>query len=148
MAGQVNEENPLPLNVVPMVDIIFCLCVFFLVCFQARTHESHLDSWLPKDKGNGPTPFAGPLRELRVVLGWDPASGALLRRFGRRDLRDATELEHVLREAHEELLAGNQPEQPLILDAAPGVPWAAALEVLDLGRGLGFQEVQLAQGPP
>jgi len=148
MAGQAQDENPLPLNVVPMVDIIFCLCVFFLVCFQARVHESRLDSWLPKDRGEGPGLLAGPFSELRVVLGWNAKTGAIQRRFGRRELKDSTELESVLREARDAQRAANQPEQPLILDSAPGVPWTAALEVLDIGRGLGFAETQLALGSP
>ena len=43
------EDNPLPINVVPMVDIIFCLCVFFMCSFKFRETEGKFDSWLPKD---------------------------------------------------------------------------------------------------
>ena len=148
MAGSDSEDNPLPVNVVPMVDVIFCLCVFFLASFHARESESRLDSWLPKDTGAGPGAAAAPLSELRVVLGWDQASGRLTRRFGRRDLATTDELEQVLREAHEALLSRNAPEAPLILDAQAGVPWAAAIEVVDLGRGLGIPGLEFALGPP
>ena len=145
MASNDSEDNPLPVNVVPMVDVIFCLCVFFLASFQVRALESRLDTWLPKDRGQGPGP-AGPLEELRVVLRWDAQSGAVSRRFGLRDLADQAELASVLRAAHEARLERHAGEAPLVLDAEAGVPWAAAIEVVDLGRELGIERLEFAQG--
>ena len=147
MAGTNAEDNPLPLNVVPMVDVIFCLCVFFLASYRERPSESHLDTWLPKDRGEGPGLLAGPLTEMRVVLRWKPETREVTRRFGHRDLRDAGELAQVVREAHAELVRRNAPPEPLILDAESGVPWAAAIEVVDLGRELGIERLEFALGP-
>ena len=147
MAGSDSQDNPLPLNVVPMVDVIFCLCVFFLASFRARAQESKFDTWLPKERGEGPGAAPLPLAEWRVVLGWNHATGAIARRFRQRDLADAGALERVLREAQDELRARNLPPEPLILDAEAGLPWAAAIEVVDLSRALGIEAVEFAQGP-
>src|SRR5436190_21214160 len=104
MAGN-NEasDNPLPINVVPMVDIIFCLCVFFLCAFQVHAIEGRFDSWLPKDRGSDGGD-AGPLRELRVTLAWDETRQQLTRQFQQRVVKDDAELESLLREAHDELV--------------------------------------------
>jgi biopolymer transport protein ExbD len=147
MAGTESEDNPLPVNVVPMVDVIFCLCVFFLASFHVRAQESHFDNWLPKDRGEGPMAAGAPLTELRVILGWRPETQELTRRFGKRDLHDAAEMAAVVREAHEALLEQHATETPLILDAESGVPWAAAIEVVNLSRELGIEHLEFAQGP-
>ncbi len=147
MAGSDSPDNPLPVNVVPMVDVIFCLCVFFLASFHVRAEESLFDTWLPKERGTGPGSIETPA-EMRVVLGWQPATGVITRRFGRRDLHSVGELASLLREAQGEQRARNGPEQPLILDAEPGLPWAAAVEIVDLARELGIANLEFAQGPP
>jgi biopolymer transport protein ExbD len=57
------------INVVPMVDVIFCLCVFFMCSMKFKQLEGKFDSWLPKDKGAGGTPAE--IQETRVALFWD-----------------------------------------------------------------------------
>ena len=147
MAGSDSQDNPLPVNVVPMVDVIFCLCVFFLASFRARAQESHFDTWLPKERGEGPGVVPLQLAEWRVLLGWNPNTGVIARRFRQRDLPDAGALERVLREAQTDLRSRNLPPEPLILDAEAALPWAAAIEVVDLSRELGIEELEFAQGP-
>lgn len=147
MATPSSDDNPLPVNVVPMVDVIFCLCVFFLCCFRARESEGRLDTWLPRECGLGSSAAGLPLSELRVHLEEAGAPGRLRWRFQARDLAGPEELEPLLRAAREEGLARHEREQPLILDAGPGVPWSAAMRVVDLGRELGIPELQLALGP-
>ena len=147
MASNDSEDNPLPVNVVPMVDVIFCLCVFFLASFQARSLESRLDTWLPKDRGAGPGALERPLEELRVVLRFDAETGQVTRRFGLRDLADPAELAGLLRAAHAARLERHAVDSPLVLDAEAGVPWAAAIEVVDLGRELGIERLEFALGP-
>ena len=54
MAGSHDpDDNPVAINVVPMVDVIFCLCVFFMCSFKFKAIEGKFDSWLPRDKGLG-----------------------------------------------------------------------------------------------
>ena len=55
MAGGGNQdENPVAINVVAMVDIIFCLCLFFMCSLKFKPLDAKFDSWLPKDKGGAP----------------------------------------------------------------------------------------------
>ena len=60
MAGGGGEqgENPVAINVVPMVDVISCLCVFFMCSFKFKQLEGKFDSWLPRGRG----PRARPIR--------------------------------------------------------------------------------------
>src|SRR5215831_1778027 len=103
MAGsQDPNENPVAINVVPMVDVIFCLCVFFMCSFKFKQLEGRFDSWLPKDRG----PVAGvdlPLEEIRVALFWDPARERVVRQLGARRIADDAELETMLHDARAEI---------------------------------------------
>ena len=38
--GGAGEDNPVSLNVAPMVDIIFCLCIFFMCSFTRNSKGS------------------------------------------------------------------------------------------------------------
>jgi len=69
MAGsQDPNENPVAINVVPMVDVIFCLCVFFMCSFKFKQIEGKFDSWLPKDKGLGAMSADQVITEIRVAI--------------------------------------------------------------------------------
>ena len=42
MAGGGDQaDNPVAINVVPMVDVIFCLCVFFMCSFKFKQLEGN-----------------------------------------------------------------------------------------------------------
>src|SRR2546421_12550897 len=69
MAGAASEDDAVSLNVTPLIDIIFCLCIFFICSFHFKQLQGKLDSWLPKDKGNqsgGPT--TATMDEIRVFI--------------------------------------------------------------------------------
>src|SRR2546426_4995004 len=72
MAGgaSIGEEadNPVAINATAMVDVIFCLCIFFMCSFHFKQLEGKLDSWLPKDVGPHAVPIVHPLEEIRVLL--------------------------------------------------------------------------------
>ncbi|MBV8881015.1 MAG: biopolymer transporter ExbD, partial [Planctomycetaceae bacterium] len=78
------SDNPVEINVTAMVDVIFCLCIFFMCSFHFKQLEGKIDAWMPKDKG----PNSGPvdrlhLEEIRVFMRWDAANG-LVRKIGSR----------------------------------------------------------------
>ena len=55
MAGGGNQEdNPVAINVVAMVDIIFCLCLFFMCSLKFKPLDAKFDSYLPKEVGVKP----------------------------------------------------------------------------------------------
>ena len=74
MAGGGNqEENPVAINVVAMVDIIFCLCLFFMCSLKFKPLDAKFDSWLPKDKGGAPSAVqnqTNPRLSLRTHCSW------------------------------------------------------------------------------
>ena len=140
------QDNPLPINVVPMVDIIFCLCVFFMCSFKFRETEGKFDSWLPKDKGEGGQPDPGPLQEMRVIMTWDQASGKLTRAYMHRQVKDDAELEQLVREAHDDFVAKNKPDIPLIIDGGPSVPWKEIMTVVNIGKALEIKNLEFAMG--
>jgi biopolymer transport protein ExbD len=140
------EDNPLPINVVPMVDIIFCLCVFFMCSFKFRETEGKFDSWLPKDKGEGGNPDPGPLQEMRVIMTWDQNTQKLTRAYLHRQVKDDAELESLVREAHDDFLAKNKPDIPLTIDGAAAVPWKEIMTVVNIGKALNIKNLEFAMG--
>src|SRR5262245_7270131 len=103
MAGSSDSNgNPVAINVVPMVDVIFCLCVFFMCSFRFRGIEGKLDAWLPKTLGIG-GPATRPLvDEIRVVLSPDPETRNVRRMLGSRRVASNDELAGLLREARDD----------------------------------------------
>ncbi len=140
------EDNPLPINVVPMVDIIFCLCVFFMCSFKFRETEGKFDSWLPKDKGEGGNPDPGPLQEMRVMVVWDQNTSKLSRQYQHRIVKDDADLEGILREAHDDYLSKNKPDVPLIIDGGAGVPWKEIMTIVNIGKALDIKNMEFAMG--
>ena len=141
------RENPVALNVVPMVDVIFCLCVFFMCSMKFKQVEGKFDAWLPKDRGLAASEVpAEPA--ARIVLHWDAASLATRTQFGQRVVRDATELETLLRGAHEDAVRRKSPEAHAILDADGRVPWGDVVQVVNLCKRVGIADVRFALGGP
>ena len=98
MAGsQDPDENPVAINVVPMVDVIFCLCVFFMCSFKFKQLEGKFDSWLPKDKGLGDvSQLKDIIEEVRIALFWDPKTETVTRQLGTRRVKDDDELQGLI----------------------------------------------------
>lgn len=144
-AGGELQDNPVGINVVPMVDVIFCLCVFFMCSFRFKEREGRLEAWLPKDLGNGPS-APGETRELRVALFWDESAGTVTRRFGMRDVGDDLELESLLRGSREDGDRVGAHDVPLIVDSDPRVPWSHVVNLVSIGRHVGVARVQFASG--
>ena len=76
MAGGGNQEdNPVAINVVAMVDIIFCLCLFFMCSLKFKPLDAKFDSYLPKEVGVKPDTVERPvIDEIRVLLSWNAAA--------------------------------------------------------------------------
>src|SRR6187455_605075 len=119
MAGsQDPSENPVGINVVPLVDIIFCLCVFFMCSFKFRQVETKFDTWMPKDAGVDPKDApAPPPSEIRVALFWDEKTVTVVRKLGVRAVPDDAELEKLLGGAKDAWSDRGRPDVPLTIDA-------------------------------
>jgi biopolymer transport protein ExbD len=136
MAGSQNigekEDNPVAINVTAMVDVIFCLCLFFMCSFHFKELEGKIETWLPP-YGGKPGPVKFDLGEIRVFLRWDPASQTTIRKVGRQPVvRSDEDLMNVVRSMREDFLKRGEKEVPLLVDATPDVPWKDAVHLLDL----------------
>jgi biopolymer transport protein ExbD len=145
MAGsQDAADNPVGINVVPLVDIIFCLCVFFMCSFKFRQVETKFDTWLPKTDGIGvPAP---PPSEIRVALLWDEKTQTVVRKLGVRDVPDDAELEHLLDGAKDAWSQRGLPDAPLTIDADVRVPWEQVTTVVNLAKRRGIAKIEFALG--
>lgn len=146
MAGSQNqEENPVAINVVPMVDVIFCLCVFFMCSMKFKELEGKFQSWLPKDKGQS-TPMESAVEEIRVAMYWDDKTKVLTRVFGKNTIRDDNHLRECIRDAYAGWVKLGKPETPVIIDADQMVPWHHVVTVMNLAKHEKIDKIQFAAG--
>jgi len=148
MAGsQDAAENPVGINVVPLVDIIFCLCVFFMCSFKFRSVEMKFDTWMPKDLGppDGSVP-APPPSEIRVALLWDEKTQTVTRKLGVRNVPDDAELEQLLDGAKSAWNERGRPDAPLTIDADVRVPWGEVTNVVNLAKRRDIAKIEFAMG--
>ena len=149
MAGsQDGGDNPVAVNVVPLVDVIFCLCVFFMCSFKFRQLEGKFDTWLPRDVGvpkGDAVPVPDP-SEMRIALEWDERTGQVKRRFGIRVVQDDDDLQRTIAGARDAWITRGRPDAPLTIDADVRVPWREVTTVVNLAKRLDVANVQFALG--
>ena len=147
MAGsQDPDENPVAINVVPMVDVIFCLCVFFMCSFKFKQIEGKFDSWLPRDKGLGdPSKLPDIIEEVRIALFWDDRTQSVTRQLGTRRVKDDIELQGLIKSAYDDHKAAGK-EAPVTIDAAKEVPWHEVVTVINLCKRENIDKIEFAFG--
>jgi biopolymer transport protein ExbD len=149
MAGsQDPADNPVGINVVPLVDIIFCLCVFFMCSFKFRQLEGKFDSWLPKDKGSEGLPSLDLISEVRVALIWDEATQTLTRKMGVRSIPDDADLQKSIQEAHDAWVQKGKPDAPVTIDGDTRIPWMEVITVVNIIKRCGIDKIEFAMGAP
>ena len=149
MAGsQDPNDNPMSINVVPLVDIIFCLCVFFMCSFKFRQLEGKFDSWLPKDKGSEGLPSLEMISEVRVALKWDESTQTMTREMGVRRIPQDDELEKAIKEAHNAKVQQGKPDAPVTIDADARIPWNEVITVVNIIKRCDIDKIEFAMGAP
>jgi len=142
-------ENPVNINITPLVDIIFCLCVFFMVSFKFKQLEGKFDSWLPKGKGSvGSVQIEGILDEVRVAMYWDEVNQRTIRQLGTRRIQSDEELAELIREGHDAWVKMNKPDTPVTIDAEARVPWNDVIAVMNLCKKNRIDKIEFALGAP
>jgi biopolymer transport protein ExbD len=145
------EDNPVAINVVPLVDIIFCLCIFFLCSFRFKQLEGKFETWLPKGKGLGGEPASADLlEEVRVAMFWDDAAAKSVTRLGQRKIDSFDELEELIRQRKADFARAGKEKTPVTIDADPRVPMFEVTEVVNICRKNEIKEIEFAMGaaPP
>jgi len=138
-------DNPVAINVVPMVDVIFCLCVFFMCSFRFKQTEGKFDSWLPKDKGNSGSVNDTPV-EIRIAMFWDPQTEKITRQFGSRMIASDDELQSLMKGAHDDYVRSNKPDVPVIIDGDARIPWREVVKVVNIAKRLDIDKIEFALG--
>lgn len=138
------EDNPVNINVVPMVDVIFCLCVFFMCSFKFKQLEGRFQSWLPKDLGNNVAPDTDP-KEMRVAVYWDDKEAKVVRQYGTRYIKDDAELETLIRGANDDFKKLGK-DVPVIIDGDARIPWEEVMIIVNISKRLGIEKIQFALG--
>jgi biopolymer transport protein ExbD len=148
MAGTQNlgesSDNPVAINVTAMVDVIFCLCLFFMCSFHFKQLEGKIESWLP-EKGGRADVAAEPLipEEIRIRLLWNRDTGSTWMQVGdSRLLASYDQMMALARERRAEFAAAGKTGWPLKIDAQGDVPWNDVVHVLDLARRDGFPRIE------
>jgi len=140
-------ENPVNINVTPLVDIIFCLCVFFMISFKFKQLEGKFDTWLPKSAGTKAFSSSDDLpKEIRVAMFWDPATEKVTRQLGTRKVATDQELQDLIAANHADFERLNITGIPVTIDADPRVPWSEVIGVVNLCKRVHVNEIQFALG--
>jgi biopolymer transport protein ExbD len=146
-----NEENPVAINVTAMVDVIFCLCVFFMCSLHFRQIEGKFDTWLPKGKGSeGLGNTTEVLQEVRVAVYWDEANNTVVRQLGNRMIRDDEELQALIKEAYDDFISLGKLDAPVTIDADGRVPWTEVINIVNICKRVQIEKIEFAMGagPP
>ena len=141
-----SDENPVNINVTPLVDIIFCLCVFFMISFKFKQLEGKFETWLPKDKGFEGMPLKAVIQEIRVALFWDDVNRNVVRKMGTRIVPEDEQLLKLISDSYEDFKRLNKPDIGLTIDADFRVPWESVVGVMNIGKKAGVAKVEFAAG--
>ena len=140
------SDNPVEINVTAMVDVIFCLCIFFMCSFHFKQLEGKVDAWLPKT-GNQPgtpkTPII--LEEVRVFMRWNFEGAATVRKVGSSPVASDDELMAAIDARRGDYERAGKSVFPVIIDATPDVPWQDVVRVLDLCKAGKYSMIEFAE---
>lgn len=149
MAGQTNigeggGDNPVEINVVAMVDVIFCLCIFFMCSFKFKQLEGKIETWMPKDRGQGAgAPEKVVLEEIRVIMRWDANSNATIRKVGNRPpVATDSDLMAIILQMTADYKRAGKTDFPVLLDAVDDVPWRDVVHVMDLCKQENIERIE------
>ncbi|HZN62732.1 MAG TPA: biopolymer transporter ExbD [Planctomycetota bacterium] len=148
MAGSSNigeaSDNPVGINVVPMVDVIFCLCLFFMCSLKFKQLEGKIETWLPKDRGVEQTPPEKiVLEEIRVFMRW--VDGRTVIKVGNRAPANSDlELMQTINQMSNDYKKLGKADFPVLIDALADVPWKDVIHVLDLCKKDKLERIEFA----
>ncbi|HUR28142.1 MAG TPA: biopolymer transporter ExbD [Planctomycetota bacterium] len=150
MAGSSSDEdNPVAINVTAMVDVIFCLCLFYMCSFKFKQLEGRFQSWLPLDKGSNSGAAADAvIQEIRVAMYWNEATLATVRKFLVRTVENDTELQQLIHDQHADNLKLGHDDVPVIIDAEAKVPWHEVINVINMAKRENIAKIEFALGMP
>ncbi len=82
MARKRAEIEEVPMELTPMIDVVFLLLIFFLVTLKFKVLEGKLPTFLPKDVGVNSAPVDDLLEKVEIGIVKDPSRGAGAPHYG------------------------------------------------------------------
>ncbi len=142
-----NKPDIPPLNMTPMIDIVFQLLIFFMCSIRFRTMEGKLQSYLPKDKGMRNVAFQPLVQEVRILLKYNEDTGIVSMWMGETKFPNHDTLINAVHAKHEEYKRIISRPVPVIIDADKNVPYREIVKVLDMCSGRGIDGCEFALPP-
>jgi biopolymer transport protein ExbD len=138
------SDNPVGINVVPMVDVIFCLCLFFMCSLKFKQLEGKIETWLPKDRGVEQTiPDKVVLEEIRVFMRWVD-NRTVIKVGNRAPANSDNELMQTILQLSNDYKKLGKQDFPVLIDALEDVPWKDVIHVLDLCKKEKLERIEFA----
>jgi biopolymer transport protein ExbD len=142
------RRDPVDIKMTPMIDVVFLLMIYFIWSSNTGTAEQLLPSSIsPPTTGAGNTPTdANPKPEddfPPIVVRIVPAGNDVGWRVQDAEMPSFAAVQQKLQN-----LFGIQPKTRVVLHPDPNVPLGHVIDVFDLARLIGFQEVQFAVNSP
>lgn len=138
-----DRREPLDVTMTPMIDVVFLLLIFFVWTASFHIVEHILPSSVSETAGsdslspNEPPPPDADFHDVVVRVLW--ADGRVSWRVGDEMLSDLAGVESKLAR----IFQANA-EAPVIIDPDNATPLGDVIDVYDLSRRVGFEEVQFA----
>ena len=141
------SDNPVEINVTAMVDVIFCLCIFFMCSFHFKQLEGKIDTWLPTKNGNqqGPIIDRPILEEVRIFMRWDGERNLTSRKIGSQSVTTDDDLTAAIRVRKDDYAKAGKTQVPVIIDATDVVPWHEVVHVVDLCKHEKLSQIEFAE---
>ncbi len=137
------RSTELEIKMTPMIDVVFLLLVFFIWTSSFQVAERVLPSNVTAVSGTKPVPAdetPPPEDDFdKVVIRLRQQSGRLIWRINDAQLHSLAEVRQRLR-----TIAKIKRDVPVILHPDPNVALGDVINVYDLTRLVGFQQIQFA----
>jgi len=134
-----DPDYELPLS---MIDVIFLLLIFFMVCAKFKLFEKRLDAGLPKHEGSNPPPRPLiPNNNIHVKI-WLADSQQVRISLDEYPCRSVNDLAGKLA-----AFAANDRSQPVLIDSRQRVPFKYVLAALDACQRARMRNVKFMAPP-
>jgi biopolymer transport protein ExbD len=125
-------EGELPVNVTPIIDIIFCLVLFFMASYAPRSQKGELSTYLPKDKGINPTALPPELEsqkeEISIYINYIPSENKSRYSVDNSEPKDLRGVVNTVLGRIKDLPSDKIP--PIRLRPKKNVPWDAVTAIM------------------
>ena len=138
-----DRREPLDVKMTPMIDVVFLLLIFFVWTASFQIIEQILPSSVSEVSGSGldsttePPPPEADFHDVVVRVLWD--DGRVSWRVGDESLNELAAVKSKLG-----LIFEVNADAPVIIDPDVATPLGHVIDVYDLSRQVGFDEVQFA----